>query len=103
MEELKAKILKQKETQKAQLVSNFSNVDEVIEKAKKEMIGTITTKTLELNGYEIKVTELENAMIDANGRKLYEVTVDGDEFDNIRAYNIDDAVKFAKSEVINNF
>ena len=61
-------------------------------------------RRFEILGYcEVIVKELENAMIDANGRKLFEVTVDGDEFDNIRAYRIEDAVRFAKEEVEDNF
>ena len=60
-------------------------------------------KTLSVLGMHVKVVELENAIEDQNGRKLYDILVCGDKYDRIRAYNIDLAVSDAIKSIEKNF
>ena len=67
------------------------------------MALNINEKILSVMGMHVKVLELESAIEDQNGRKLYEILVRGDEYDRIRAYNIDLAVADAIKAIEKNF
>ena len=59
-------------------------------------------KNFNFKGYEISVFKIHGVPTDANGRFLFKVTIDGDSFSNIDAYNLEDAEILAKKELSEN-